>query len=52
MLFRSASGTSSFELEPPTLDEMTRRRADVLAKGLPYLVAEASGALVGYAYAN
>ena len=47
-----ASGTSSFELEPPTLDEMTRRRADVLAKGLPYLVAEADGALAGYAYAN
>ena len=47
-----ASGTSSFELEPPTLDEMTRRRADVLAKGLPHLVAEADGALAGYAYAN
>ena len=47
-----ASGTGSFELEPPTLDEMTRCRADVLAKGLPYLVAEADGALAGYAYAN
>ncbi len=47
-----ANGTGSFELEPPSLDEMTRCRADVLAKGLPYLVAEADGALAGYAYAN
>jgi len=45
-------GTGSFELEAPTLEEMTRRRADVLGKGLPYLVAEAHGRVVGYAYAN
>jgi phosphinothricin acetyltransferase len=31
-------GTGTFEIEPPTLEEMTARRADVLAKGLPYLV--------------
>ena len=46
------TGTGSFELEPPTLDEMTKRRADVVSKGLPYLVAEADGTVVGYAYAN
>ena len=46
------TGTGSFELESPTVEEMTRRRADVLAKGMPYLVAESDGALVGYAYAN
>ena len=34
------SGTGSFETEAPTLTEMTARRADVLAKGLPYIVAE------------
>lgn len=45
-------GTGSFELEPPDVDEMGRRRADVLAKGLPYLVAEQGGQLLGYAYAN
>lgn len=45
-------GTGSFELEPPTLDEMQRRRADVLAKGLPYLVAVDGGRVLGYAYAN
>lgn len=45
-------GTGSFELEPPDIAEMARRRADVLARGLPYLVAEDGGRIVGYAYAN
>lgn len=45
-------GTGSFELEAPTLEEMSRRRTDVLGKGLPYLVAEVHGRVVGYAYAN
>ncbi len=43
-------GTASFELTPPTLDEMRQRRADVVAKDLPYLVAEQNGLVVGYAY--
>ena len=46
------TGTGTFELDPPNRAEMTRRRADVLAKGLPYLVAEQGGRLAGYAYAN
>ncbi|MFY9510166.1 MAG: N-acetyltransferase family protein [Rubrivivax sp.] len=45
-------GTGTFELEPPDTADMARRRADVLAKGLPWLVAEAGGQLLGYAYAN
>ncbi len=45
-------GTSSFELEAPNLDEMFRRHTDVVAKGLPYLVAEVDGQVMGYAYAN
>lgn len=45
-------GTASFELEPPTLADMTGRRAAILAKGFPYLVAEAAGAVRGYAYAS
>ena len=44
-------GLASFELSPPDVDEMARRRAGVLARGLPYLVAEAGGRLAGYAYA-
>lgn len=45
-------GTASFELEPPNLDEITRRRQDVLAKGLPWIVAESEGRVLGYAYAS
>ena len=45
-------GTGTFELEPPDLAEMTRRRDDVLGKGLPWLVAERGGQVLGYAYAN
>jgi len=45
-------GTGSFELDPPSVEEMGKRRADVLSKGLPYLVAQQDGSVVGYAYAN
>jgi len=45
-------GTGTFELEPPDQPEMTRRRDDVLGKGLPWLVAERAGQVLGYAYAN
>lgn len=44
-------GLASFELLPPDVNEMVRRRAEVLARGLPHLVAEAGGQLAGYAYA-
>jgi L-amino acid N-acyltransferase YncA len=46
------TGTGTFELEAPDSAEMARRRADVLGKGLPWLVAESGGHLLGYAYAN
>ncbi len=45
-------GTGTFETTPPTLEEMTARRADVLSKGLPWLVAEEAGEVLGYAYGN
>ena len=45
-------GTGTFETEPPSATDMAARRADVLAKGLPYLVAEADGQVVGFAYCN
>lgn len=45
-------GTGTFELEAPDVEEMTRRRAAVLAGGWPWLVAEVGGEVVGYAYAN
>jgi L-amino acid N-acyltransferase YncA len=45
-------GTGTFEIDPPSLADMTSRRADVLAKGLPYLVAEQDGRVLGFAYCN
>ena len=45
-------GAASFEEEPPALAEMQRRRADVLGRGLPYLVAEIDGRVAGYSYAS
>ncbi|MEO3385238.1 N-acetyltransferase family protein [Mesorhizobium sp. CAU 1741] len=45
-------GLASFEEVPPTVEEIAARRAGVLAAGLPYLVAELGGRVVGYAYAT
>ena len=45
-------GTGSFELDPPSLEDMRARRDDVLRNGFPWLVAEMDGTVVGYAYAN
>ena len=46
------NGTGTFELETPDEPEMARRRDDVLSKGLPWLVVERSGVVLGFAYAN
>ena len=43
-------GTGTFETTPPTEAEMAGRRRDVLARGLPYLVAEEDGQVLGFAY--
>ncbi len=46
------NGTASFELEPPDVAEMTARRAALIEKGFPYLVAERADRILGYAYAG
>jgi len=46
------SGLASFEEIAPTTGEMRARRAALLEAGLPYLVAELDGEVVGYAYAS
>lgn len=46
------TGVALFEEEPPDLDEMARRRGEILSRGLPYLVAEQSGRVLGYCYAS
>lgn len=45
------NGTASYELEAPSLSEMTARFEAVLAGGCPYLVAARGGVVLGYAYA-
>jgi len=45
-------GTATFENDPPDEAEMGRRFGALAAGGFPYLVAEASGAVRGYAYAG
>jgi L-amino acid N-acyltransferase YncA len=50
-------GVASFEEVPPPVEEIARRRREIVARGLPYLVAERAdgtdGArVVGYCYAG
>jgi len=49
--FHVLHGLGSFEEEPPSVDELSRRRGGVLGRGLPYLVADMGGVVVGYSYA-
>lgn len=45
-------GTASWELVPPTPEDMAGRMAKVLSEGWPWLVArDAKGTILGYAYA-
>ena len=45
-------GTGTFEITPPTPEDMASRRQDVLSKSLPYLVLEDDSAVIGFAYCN
>jgi L-amino acid N-acyltransferase YncA len=45
-------GVASFEEIPPDTEEISRRRREILAQGLPYLVAERCGQVLGYCYAS
>lgn len=46
------TGLATFEEVPPAVGELMARRAVVLGLGLPYLVAERAGRVVGYSYAS
>ncbi|MGP3912911.1 GNAT family N-acetyltransferase [Nonomuraea sp. 10N515B] len=42
----------TFEETPPALDDWHRKLADLTDRGLPFLVADVSGEVAGYAYAG
>jgi L-amino acid N-acyltransferase YncA len=46
------NGVASFEEVPPPVEEMARRRGELLARGFPYVVAQQDGKVVGYCYAG
>ena len=46
------TGVASFEEIPPSVDDLRARRAAVLERGLPYMVAEIDGKVAGYCYAT
>lgn len=45
-------GTGTFETTPPDEKDMAARRADVLSRGLPYLILEDTHGVIGFAYCN
>ena len=45
-------GLASFEIEPPSQEEMLQRWRALAERDLPYLVAEDGGLIAGYAYAT
>lgn len=45
-------GFGSFEEAPPSVDDMAARRLAIVERGMPHLVAEVDGKVLGYAYAG
>ncbi|MDZ4319988.1 MAG: N-acetyltransferase, partial [Phenylobacterium sp.] len=45
-------GFGTFEEVPPSADELNQRREAIVARGLPYLLAEDQGKVLGFAYAG
>lgn len=45
-------GLGTFEEVPPTAQDMAARRLAIVERGLPYLVAEDAGQVLGFAYAG
>ena len=50
--FYVTRSAASFEEVPPSVEEMERRRVSLMERGLPYLVAEEKGEVLGYCYAG
>ena len=50
--YHVSHGLATFEIEPPSLAEMTRRYQALTSKGYPYFVATLNDVVRGYAYAG
>ncbi|QRM53543.1 GNAT family N-acetyltransferase [Sinorhizobium sp. BG8] len=47
------NGVASYEIDPPSFEEMRTRYASITEQGYPYIVAvEQTGLILGYAYAS
>ncbi|MDO9433001.1 MAG: N-acetyltransferase family protein [Phenylobacterium sp.] len=46
------NGLGTFEEVPPSAEDMAARRLAIIERGLPYLVAEDAGQVLGFAYAG
>ena len=45
-------GTASYDLDPPSLEQITDKMTWIMGEGWPFLVAEVGGSVVGYSYAT
>lgn len=45
-------GTASFDEVPPPAEKLQKKRADILDRGFPYMVAEVDGEVVAYSYVS
>jgi L-amino acid N-acyltransferase YncA len=46
------NGTATYDIDPPSLEEMLTKLRHIAAAGWPFLVAEDGGEVAGYAYAT
>ena len=52
LAFYVANSVATFEEDPPGVPQWRQRLGDLAERKLPFLVAEAGGAVAGYAYAS
>ena len=45
-------GTASYDIDPPSLEDIRGKMRWIIGEGWPFLVAEANGEVVGYAYST
>ena len=46
------NGTASYDVEPPSLEDIRQKMLWILGESWPFIAAEADGKVIGYAYAT